>query len=372
MRPHGGAAPRPVPSRRVTPDLTVGGVGHPAAAARRLFWAGLVLPDVRAAWLGLNEPRLLRQQTAGAGVLAAAPSPRVRDATVRPGRRARRTIEACPHGGGYRVRAHVPERVGRLSAPSRAPSAPFTRAVVAAAAGWSAYTETHADHHRPCFDDHGGLVRRRTAGPGSGGVPPCGGGDQDAGFRGSETMAPLDQALGPPQRDASWAAARRRLPWTSYRKRVAPDPLHHLAGRDPGSSRELLAEAVADAGAGPSNWPARTAPTWPCSTSACPSGRGSPGRGGRPHHPGSCSEHAHMTRALAVSALLCCPGRLVHVRERGPGPARCAPSCTGGERRVRGGSCGQVAGGQGRWWEVGGERWPLWAGAGDPPRHRRR
>ncbi|WP_247692810.1 hypothetical protein [Streptomyces sp. RK31] len=37
-------------------------------------------------------------------------------------------FEAGPHGGGYRVRAHVPERAGRPSAPSRAPSAPFTRA----------------------------------------------------------------------------------------------------------------------------------------------------------------------------------------------------------------------------------------------------
>ncbi|GAA3278346.1 sensor histidine kinase [Streptomyces labedae] len=71
------------------------------------------------------------------------------------------TFEAGPHGGGYRVRAHVPERAGRPSAPSRAPSAPFTRArrrvaaalgaaagagvaLVAAAAGWYAYTETHA------------------------------------------------------------------------------------------------------------------------------------------------------------------------------------------------------------------------------------
>ncbi|MGW5901937.1 sensor histidine kinase [Streptomyces althioticus] len=71
------------------------------------------------------------------------------------------TFEAGPHGGGYRVRARVPERAGGPSAPSRAPSAPFTRArrrvatalgaaagagvaLVAAAAGWYAYTETHA------------------------------------------------------------------------------------------------------------------------------------------------------------------------------------------------------------------------------------
>ncbi|MEU0771508.1 sensor histidine kinase [Streptomyces albogriseolus] len=71
------------------------------------------------------------------------------------------TFEAGPHGGGYRVRARVPERAAGPPAPSRAPSAPFTRArrrvatalgaaagagvaLVAAAAGWYAYTETHA------------------------------------------------------------------------------------------------------------------------------------------------------------------------------------------------------------------------------------
>ncbi|MEU0915659.1 hypothetical protein ABZ360_33845 [Streptomyces althioticus] len=84
-----------------------------------------------------------------------------------PGRRARGTIEACPHEGWYRVRAHAPERTGRLSAPSRSPSAPFTRALVAAAADWYAYPETHADHCRLSFDDQGRLVRRRPAGPGS-------------------------------------------------------------------------------------------------------------------------------------------------------------------------------------------------------------
>ncbi|MGA5550729.1 sensor histidine kinase [Streptomyces pseudogriseolus] len=71
------------------------------------------------------------------------------------------TFEAGPHGDGYRVRARVPERAAGHPAPSRAPSAPFTRArrrvatalgaaagagvaLVAAAAGWYAYTETHA------------------------------------------------------------------------------------------------------------------------------------------------------------------------------------------------------------------------------------
>ncbi|MEV7018084.1 histidine kinase [Streptomyces sp. NPDC093991] len=71
------------------------------------------------------------------------------------------TFEAGPHGGGYRVRARVPARADGTVAPPRAPSAPFTRArrrvatalgvaagagvaLVAAAAGWYAYTETHA------------------------------------------------------------------------------------------------------------------------------------------------------------------------------------------------------------------------------------
>ncbi len=38
------------------------------------------------------------------------------------------TFEAGPHGDGYRVRARVPERAAGHPAPSRAPSAPFTRA----------------------------------------------------------------------------------------------------------------------------------------------------------------------------------------------------------------------------------------------------
>ncbi|MFE7965931.1 sensor histidine kinase [Streptomyces cellulosae] len=71
------------------------------------------------------------------------------------------TFEAGPHGGGYRVRAHLPARLDGPSAPSRTPSSPLTRArrrvatalgaaagagvaLVAAAAGWYAYTETHA------------------------------------------------------------------------------------------------------------------------------------------------------------------------------------------------------------------------------------
>ncbi|MEU0685015.1 histidine kinase, partial [Streptomyces albogriseolus] len=43
-----------------------------ALAGRCLLWAGLVLPGLCADRLGLNEPRPLWQQTAGAGVLAVA------------------------------------------------------------------------------------------------------------------------------------------------------------------------------------------------------------------------------------------------------------------------------------------------------------
>ncbi len=71
------------------------------------------------------------------------------------------TLEAGPHGDGYRVRAHVPAQESVTARPPRPPSAPFTRArrrvavglAVAASAGvvlvgsgvgWYAYTETHA------------------------------------------------------------------------------------------------------------------------------------------------------------------------------------------------------------------------------------
>lgn len=66
---------------------------------------------------------------------------------------------AVPSRVGYRVRTHLPARLDGPSAPSHAPSAPFTRArraatalgvaagagvALVAAAGWYAYTETHA------------------------------------------------------------------------------------------------------------------------------------------------------------------------------------------------------------------------------------
>lgn len=70
-------------------DLTIGRGGRPASACgvgrmdrartavvgRCPLWAGLVLPGLCAGALGLNEPRPLWQQAAGAGVLAAATAP---------------------------------------------------------------------------------------------------------------------------------------------------------------------------------------------------------------------------------------------------------------------------------------------------------
>ncbi|RMI89089.1 hypothetical protein BIU87_32210 [Streptomyces sp. ZS0098] len=129
-----------------------------ALAGRCLLWAGLVVPDLCAGRLGLSEPRPVWQQAAGAGVLAAATALARRRPLAAFALTAALCLADAPalfglsYGPALAVFALLlglrAERTGPAALGFAAVAAAGTVRIalggVAAAAGWYAYTETHA------------------------------------------------------------------------------------------------------------------------------------------------------------------------------------------------------------------------------------